>query len=74
MLSKSDIIDSAVKLMVEGKRDSGDDEDYRRRGERLKNHADWVEKHKITNVKPGDKIDALDTEYIWCKAVVELKI
>ena len=74
VLSKSDIIDSAVKLMVEGKRDAGDDEDFRRREERLKNHAEWVEKHKITNVKPGDKIDALDTEYIWCKAVVELKI
>lgn len=25
-------------------------------------------------MRPGDKIDALDTEYIWCKAQVELKI
>lgn len=74
VLSKSDIIDSAVKLMVEGKRDAGEDEDYRRREERIKAHAEWIEKHKITNIKPGDKIDALDTEYIWCKAVVELKI
>ena len=50
--------------MVEVKRDNGEDEDYRRRKDRLKQHAEWVEKHKITNIKPGDKIDALDTEYI----------
>ena len=33
--------------MVEVKRDNGEDEDYRRREDRLKQHAEWVEKHKI---------------------------
>ena len=74
VLSKSEIIDSAVKLMVESKRDNGDDEDLKRYQERNKNHDKWLLKHSVDNVKPGDKIDALDTEYIWCKAVVELKI
>jgi len=45
VLSKSEIIDSAVKLMVESKRDNGDDEDYKRRIERLKNHEKWLAKH-----------------------------
>ena len=34
--------------MVEVKRDNGEDEDYRRREDRLKQHAELVEKHKIT--------------------------
>ena len=47
MLSKSQIIDSAVKLMVESKRDAGDDEDFKRHQERNRNHAEWLAKHEI---------------------------
>ena len=38
--------------------------------ERLENHRVWLEKQEISpnDLKPGDKVDALDTEYIWCKA------
>jgi len=28
----------------------------------------------VKNVKPGDKLDVCDTEYIWCKATVELVV
>ena len=30
--------------------------------------------HIVKEVKAGDKLDVRDTEYVWCKAVVELKI
>lgn len=32
----------------------------------------WIESTKLKNVKVGDKIDACDTENIWCKATVEM--
>ena len=34
----------------------------------------WLNDHKLNDVKPGDIIDALDTESIWCEALVDLKI
>ena len=34
----------------------------------------WTKKHILDTVKAGDKIDACDTEYIWCKAHVELVV
>ena len=37
-------------------------------------YNEWIESHRLKEVKPGDKIDACDTEYIWCKATVELVI
>ena len=42
--------------------------------ERVKAHKTWLDKKLIKEVKSGEKVDALDTEYIWCKALVELKI
>lgn len=78
VLSKSEIIDSAVKLTVTAKGDGLNDEDanseLKRYQERVKAYQEWHKKQMLVNVKPGDKVDALDTEYIWCKAVVELKI
>lgn len=74
VLSKSNIIDSAVKLMIKSKADAGDESELKRFDERVKAHQVWLDKQKLKEVKPGDKIDALDTEYIWCKAQVELKI
>ena len=70
VLSKSEIIDSSVKMMVKSK----GDEEVNRYQERSKSYNEWFEKQQLKNVKPGDKVDALDTEYIWCKAQVELKI
>lgn len=34
----------------------------------------WVVGHKLQSVKPGEQVDACDTEYIWCKATVELVV
>ena len=50
------------------------EEEVNRYQERSKSYNEWFEKQQLKNVKPGDKVDALDTEYIWCKAQVELKI
>jgi hypothetical protein len=46
-----------------------------RLNDKIKNHDIWQEKHKLpASIKAGSKIDALDTEHIWCKATIELKI
>lgn len=34
----------------------------------------YIDSHKLHTVKAGDMIDVCDTEYIWCKATVELVI
>jgi hypothetical protein len=74
VLLKSEMIDKAVKMMVESKRQSGDDTDSQRWHDRMKNHKEWLGKHRVRDVKPGQKLDVLDTEHIWCVAEVELKI
>ena len=67
-MSKSEIIDSAVKLMVKSKAAEGDESEMQRYEERVKNFQDWKDKQTIKQVATGEKVDALDTEYIWCKA------
>lgn len=74
VLHKSSIIDSAVRLQAVCKAENGDESELKRYDERLKAHQEWFDKQQVKVIKPGDKVDALDTEYIWCKAVVELKI
>ena len=74
VLQKSEIIDNAVKMLIDCKRADGDEKEADRMTERLKNHENWLEKHNVKFVKPGDKLDVLDTEHIWCSAIVELKI
>jgi hypothetical protein len=75
-LNSSELIDKAVELTVKSKTEAGDPSDEKRWNERLKNFETWQKKHKLdwTAMKSGDQIDALDTEHIWCKAVIELKI
>ena len=74
-LNSSELIDKAVELTVKSKTEAGDASDEQRWSERLKNFEQWQKKHQLNwNMKSGDQIDALDTEHIWCKAVVELKI
>jgi hypothetical protein len=68
------MIDNAVKLVVNAKRDNENQEEYDKWLERMQKNQKWVESHDITSVKVGDKIDVLDTEYIWCKATIELII
>ena len=68
VMSKSEIIDSAVKLMVKSKAAEGDESEMQRYEERVKNFQDWKDKQTIKQVATGEKVDALDTEYIWCKA------
>lgn len=53
-------------MLVESKRENGNEEEAKRLEERIKNHTKWVDKHKVENVKAGDKLDVLDTEHIWC--------
>jgi len=63
--------------MVESKKANGgmeNDEELQRWEERMNKHCQWQKKHQVCEVKPGDKLDVLDTEYIWCVATVELKI
>ena len=72
-LGKSEIIDTAVQLMVDSKEKAGSKDEQKRYEERVKSYEEWRKKHELpATVKPGDKIDALDTEHIWCKAIVEL--
>ena len=35
---------------------------------------EWKQSRQLKNTKVGMKIDALDTEGIWCSAVIKLKI
>jgi hypothetical protein len=67
-------VDNAVRILIDSKRDNGEEEEAKRLEERIRNHSKWLEKHKVAEVKAGDKIDVLDTEHIWCTAIVELKI
>ena len=73
-LSKSEIVDDAVKLIVQSRIEDGKENEVTRWQERMKNYIIWQNNHKLNNVKPGQIIDALDTEFIWCQAVVDLKI
>ena len=42
--------------------------------QRKKQNKEWKESKLLKNTKVGMKIDALDTEGIWCGAVIKLKI
>jgi hypothetical protein len=74
VLQKSEIVDNAVQILIDSKRENGEEEEAKRLEERIKNHRKWLEKHKVQDIKAGDRIDVLDTEHIWCSAIVELKI
>lgn len=73
VLKETNMIDTAVSMMIKGKQTT-DESEYERHHDRLKNFKDWKDKHTVKEVKPGDMLDVLDTEYIWCKATVEHKI
>lgn len=47
VLQKSEIVDTAVKILIDTKRENGEEEEARRMEERLKNHCKWLEKHKV---------------------------
>lgn len=68
------MIDKAVKMMVESKCASQGDGEMKRYQERINNHSAWLDKHKVKDIKPGQKLDVLDTEHIWCVAEVEMRI
>lgn len=59
-------------MIAYGKKQEGDSSDYIRWNERMQAYKKWVKNHVLESVKPGEKIDACDTEYIWCKATVEM--
>ena len=61
-------------MMVKAADEAGNKDELTRYEDRVKAHKTWLDKQQIQEIKPGEKVDALDTEYIWCKAQVELKI
>lgn len=68
------MIDSIVSITMENKRLSGEKEEYDKFKDKLKLREEWKTKHTIKDIRVGDKLDVRDTEYVWCKAVVEMKI
>jgi len=68
------MIDNSVKMMMEGKKKQGNCEDHDRWKERMHKYQEWIINHRVKSVKPGEKLDICDTEFIWCKATVELVI
>lgn len=74
VLQPSVLIDNAVKLFVSSKKDKGSSDDFNKWSERMKAYDTWIESTKLKVVKVGDRIDACDTENIWCRATVELII
>ena len=61
-------------MIAYGKKLEGDSSDYVRWNERIQAYNKWVKSHIVDSVKAGEKVDACDTEYIWCKATVEMVI
>ncbi len=50
------------------------EEEGKRLKERQTAYKQWLEENIVSSVEVGQKLDVRDTEYIWCKATVELKI
>jgi hypothetical protein len=88
VLQKSEQIDQAVKTVAETKSkqrqirkqedahssESAGEDECKKLNDRLTEHQKWKAKHILESIKPGQRIDVLDTEHIWCNAQVELKI
>ncbi len=51
-----------------------DQSDVARWEERLEKHQKWIDQHEVKKILAGQKLDVLDTEHIWCQALVELKL
>ena len=68
------MIDTIVQLTLANKRIDGELEEYNKYQDKIKIRKEWKDKHGVKEVRVGDKLDVRDTEYVWCKAVVELKI
>lgn len=73
-ITSNKIIDKTVKTIAMSKKLGGQNEEYQHYENRVKQYRDWKAKHKVSQVKAGDKLDVRDTEYIWCVATVECKI
>ena len=59
---------------MENKKNQGELEEYNKFSEKLAVRKQWRQKHLLSQIKVGDKVDVRDTEYVWCKAIVELKV
>ena len=60
------MIDSIVKMIIQSKRLNGLEEENKKYKERLDAYNAWIDKHRIKEVKAGERIDVRDTEYVWC--------
>lgn len=66
------IVDQAVKLLIKVR---ANPEESERLTQRLEKLEKWAAQHQLKEcLKPGQRIDVLDTEHIWCSAVIELKV
>lgn len=74
VLQPSLLIDNSVKMYVIGKKEQGHPDEFNKWQERMLAYDQWIDSTKLRSVKVGEKIDACDTESIWCKATVELII
>jgi hypothetical protein len=72
VLQPSTLIDNSVKMLVYGKKDEGSSEDFDHWKKRMIAYDKWMKSSRLQEAKVGEKIDACDTENIWCKATVEL--
>mmetsp|Transcript_26382 Transcript_26382/g.40275 ORF Transcript_26382/g.40275 Transcript_26382/m.40275 type:complete len:135 (+) Transcript_26382:748-1152(+) len=68
------IVDNAVKMKVYSKKLTGNGEELERWQERITKYHKWLDGHRLTAVKAGERVDVCDTELIWCRATVELVI
>ena len=88
-IEKSEQIDEAVKVVCESRsaqkrvrkaqmKDDqfyvSEEDEFAKLEHRLQRHSEWKAKHVVTKCMPGQKVDVLDTEHIWCTAQIELKI
>lgn len=59
-------------MLVIGKKEEGLVEEYTKWMERMTAYKTFIDSAILRTIKVGERIDACDTENIWCTAMVEL--
>ena len=61
-------------MIMHGRKEEGNSDEFGKWQDRLTAYNKWTDSVKLKEVKVGEQVDACDTEFIWCKATVELVI
>ena len=61
-------------MVVHGKKEEGNPDEYTRWHERMTFYNKWIESAVLKIIKVGERVDSCDTENIWCTAMVEIVI